>query len=127
MRVLVCGSREWTDTWSIWTFLDGITWPDEVTGDKTVLIHGAARGADTLAAEWAMVRLEPDQCESFPADWEKHGKRAGYIRNRQMLEEGKPDVVLAFRCEGESPGTDMMVKLARDAGVPVYVITGGKS
>jgi len=117
-RVLVCGSRTWQEALAIWTVLDGL---NERPGE-VVLIHGDAKGADTVAAEWAMVR--DASVESYPADWDRHGKRAGYVRNQQMLAEGKPDMVWAFRSTGESKGTDMMIDLARKAGITTYVVTG---
>ena len=123
MRVLVCGSRTWTDTFSVWTTLDGVLYRDETAREDTVLITGGAKGADRCAYEWGMCRIWEENNLEFPANWEKQGKRAGYIRNQQMLDEGKPDVVFAFRSEGESRGTDMMIELASKAGVPVYVVT----
>jgi hypothetical protein len=58
----------------------------------------------------------------FPADWNTHGKAAGPIRNRQMLKEGKPDVVLAFHEDlGRSKGTADMVRAAKAAGIAVKV------
>lgn len=54
--------------------------------------------------------------KEFPADWDKYGKRAGYLRNVQMLDEGKPDLVVAFP---GGKGTAMMVKLAKERGVRV--------
>ena len=108
--------------------LNGLLWEvttdDPVDGELTV-IHGGARGADELGRKWAEQDDSdtPVSIEAFPADWDRYGKRAGYIRNQQMLDEGKPDIVLAFRSEGESKGTDMMIDLARKAGVPVYVVT----
>jgi hypothetical protein len=98
-----------------------------MTKERLVVITGAAKGADRVADEWCWTRLDDlaDHAQ-FPADWDRHGKRAGYIRNREMLDEGKPDFVIAFRCDGESNGTDMMVELARKAGLPVYVVSGGR-
>lgn len=61
--------------------------------DITV-IHGGAKGADRLADEWAVVNWLP--IREIKADWQTHGLRAGMIRNLQMIEEEKPDVVLAF-------------------------------
>lgn len=117
-RILVCGSRTWQEALAIWTILDGLnSRPDE----QVVVIHGDANGADTVAAEWAMVR--DAEVEAYPADWDRYGKRAGYVRNQQMLDEGKPDMVWAFRSKGESKGTDMMIDLARDAGITTYVVT----
>lgn len=124
VRVLVCGSRNWTDTFIIWTLLSGIqARPD--AGRKMVVIQGGAKGADRIAWEWAQVSFDnPDSnCMEFTADWDKYGKRAGYLRNARMLNEGKPDLVLAFRSEGESKGTDMMIDIAGAAKVPTYVIS----
>jgi len=55
----------------------------------------------------------------FPADWGKYSKSAGYIRNKQMLAEGKPDLVVAFP---GGKGTANMVKLAKLANIPIHTI-----
>lgn len=80
-----------------------------------VLIEGEAPGADTLSREYA------DRCkipvEPYPAKWRLHGrKKAGPIRNGQMLVEGKPDLVVAFP---GGTGTANMMRQARAAGVEV--------
>lgn len=82
-----------------------------------VLIHGDARGADRIADEWAKEALV--EIEKYPADWKKHGKAAGPIRNRQMLKKGRPDYVIAFP---GGKGTADMVDIAKKAGVEVLVI-----
>ena len=82
----------------------------------THIIEGEARGADTLARLWAQARGRV-VC-AFPADWSR-GKSAGYVRNKQMLEEGKPDAVVAFP---GGRGTDVMLALAKDAGVPTVQV-----
>ena len=56
---------------------------------------------------------------AYPANWKKHGRAAGPIRNKQMLEEAKPDLVIAFP---GGAGTANMVKQAREAGVKVEII-----
>ena len=109
-RILVCGSRNYTDREKIWKVLDGYS-----AHYKVHLIEGGARGADTFAAEWATARYLTRH-ERYPANWNRFGRRAGFIRNRQMLEQGKPELVLAF---GRGSGTDMMVRLAKHAGVEV--------
>lgn len=81
------------------------------------VIHGAARGADTLAHEWAAHHEIP--VDVYPADWQAHGRAAGPIRNARMLEEGKPDVVVAFK---GGRGTADMVRRARASGVPVVEV-----
>lgn len=109
MRVLVCGGRDYRDSYTLGAWLYGI----HQDAGIDVIIEGGATGADELArrfAEWAGIR-----CETYPADWSM-GKQAGPIRNRQMLEEGRPDLVLAF-CGGR--GTENMVRQAERAGVRV--------
>lgn len=84
------------------------------------LIHGGARGADTLAMLWAEEKEIPVRC--FPADWDKYGKKAGYIRNKQMAEYG--EVLIAF-WDGESKGTRMMIELAKKQGVSTIIVKYG--
>ena len=112
MRVLITGSREWTDVATMCEEFCKLP-------DDTVIIHGGARGADTMADQ--MARGEHMRVEVFPADWKAHGKAAGPLRNQQMLDEGKPDLVLAFPTP-KSRGTWDMVRRAKSAGVEVRVI-----
>lgn len=124
MKILVCGSRDWADAKAITDTLDAYRAQDVAKGWTTVIIQGGASGADAIADGWArgvgVVSL------TFPADWPTHGRGAGPIRNQRMLDEGMPDVVLAFRCEGVSKGTDDMVRRARVMlpGDCVHVIPG---
>lgn len=111
VRVLVCGGREFAGGDWLFAVLGRIHRKRTIT----CVIHGAARGADTLADRWA--QSEWIDRMVFPAQWRTHGKAAGPIRNQQMLDEGKPDVVVAFP---GGRGTAHMVKIAREAGVPVY-------
>jgi predicted dinucleotide-utilizing enzyme len=108
-RVLVCGGRDYADKAKVYQTLDGF-----LSDNPSVLhiIHGAARGADSLASQWAKDRGVTEI--AYPADWKAYGKQAGYIRNKQMLDEGKPDLVLAFP---GGAGTAMMVRIARAARV----------
>lgn len=106
MRTLVCGGRFYSDRETVVKVLDGM--------QVSLLIHGGCSGADTLAKEWAESR--GIQHQSFPANWTLYGNSAGPIRNQQMLDEGKPDVVVAFP---GNKGTADMVKRARKARVRV--------
>ena len=87
--------------------------------DPIQVIHGAARGADTIGGKVAKeMKLS---VEAIPANWGLYGKAAGHIRNKWMLDR-KPDLVLAFHPDIESSkGTKHMVKIAREAGVEVRV------
>lgn len=80
-----------------------------------VVIHGAAPRVDTWAGEWAEARGL--SVLRFPADWNRYGRRAGPLRNAQMLAEGLPHIVLAFP---GGNGTANMVAQAKRKGIPVY-------
>lgn len=87
-----------------------------------VIIHGGARGADRLAGQVAESLNIPT--EVYQPDWNTHGRKAGILRNQEMLDEGKPDLILAFHDDLEnSKGTGHMVKAARQASLPVAHIT----
>ena len=109
MKVLVCGGRDFDN----FSFLS-----DEL--DKigiTHLIHGGAEGADTLAGEWAY--MNNIICTRYPALWHIYGKSAGPMRNQQMLDHGRPDLVVAFP---GGKGTAHMVSIAKKANVKVIEI-----
>jgi YspA, cpYpsA-related SLOG family len=112
MRVLVCGGRGFYD----WRLLEQTLYELNKEDEINDLIHGGANGADSLAHQWGL--YNGVSIHAFPADWEKYGKAAGPIRNKQMLDEGKPDLVVAFIGPG-SKGTRNMVDQAKKAGVPV--------
>lgn len=112
MKVLICGGRDYTDNNFVNFVLDCIHAKKSIT----MVIHGCANGADTFAQAWAEARVGHVTAFGVPADWKKHGTRAGPVRNRLMLELGKPDLVIAF--EGGA-GTRDMTSAAVAAGVRV--------
>lgn len=117
MRVLVCGSRDFNDREAVFSRLDAALEDAASRDEMLTVIHGCARGADSIADEYAELAW-PVNVERYPADWTRYGKRAGFLRNQQMLEEGKPDLVLAFYSNSErSKGTAMMVDIATAAGI----------
>ena len=113
IRVLICGGRDFSNREFMWWELDKLASRKNIS----IIIHGAARGADTLAMLWAMSR-KIEQL-AFPANWKKYGKSAGSIRNKQMLDEGKPDLVVAFT---GGVGTQHMTLLASARGIKTIVI-----
>lgn len=113
MKVLVCGGRNFNDPMLFGSWMGGVMNKHEVTQ----IIHGGAKGADFMAGKFAEWKGIPVRV--FPADWKKHGKAAGPIRNKQMLEEGGPDLVLAFP---GGRGTQNMVEQARASGVEVFEV-----
>ena len=110
--VLICGSRDFTDRERIRLRMAQLP-------PGTVIVHGAARGADTIAGEIAAeMGLE---VRAHPAEWRKYGRAAGPIRNQAMLDIEHPDLVIAYP-EDEARGTWDMVRRARKAGVPTEVL-----
>lgn len=119
MRVLICGSRGWEKPIPIEVLVGGFV---SVYGAMNVtIIHGGARGVDSMAALGA--RRHGCWVELFKADWDGEGRSAGPKRNQRMLDEGKPDVVFAVTADlSASKGTADMVERAKSAGVPTYVM-----
>jgi len=123
MRVLVCGGRDYADRQRVfeelYDTLPRITHDDGNWLPVGTIIHGDCRsGADLWADEFAVVNWTG--LEVYPADWNAHGKAAGPIRNQRMIDEGKPDLVLAFP---GGRGTADMVRRAREAGIEVREIS----
>lgn len=114
MRVLVCGGRNYKNRDNVFNTLDLINNETPIS----CIIEGNARGADRLAGNWACSTTTP--CELYHAQWDKYGKFAGFKRNTEMLEVGKPDLVIAFL---GGRGTDMMCRIAEQAGIEVWRMT----
>lgn len=106
MRILVTGSRSWTDYIKVSREIvryisengvmgvDSEGLPVDWDTSDVVIMHGACPlGADALAEEYAICHWIEQ--EEYPADWKKHGKAAGFVRNSQMV-HAHPDVCLAF-------------------------------
>lgn len=122
MRVLVCGGRDYNhaDAWNLLErdLKDYIADKLDLREVKIdTLIQGGARGADEAAAAWG--KSEDAKVLEFKADWKQHGKAAGPIRNRRMIEVGKPDVVAALP---GGRGTRNMIQTAYNANVPVVLL-----
>ena len=125
--ILITGGRHYSGKDALFDALDGVCaergWMHPPTDDDNTLpdvriICGGASGADALAQDWAVLNW----ClyKEFLPNWGKYGRAAGPIRNQQMLDEGKPDLVVA--CPGGS-GTRDMCERARQAGVEILEIT----
>ena len=114
MRIVVTGGRDYGDGAAVAMALSAVHRKHNID----LLIHGAARGADTLAANWA--RRAGVQVATFSADWRAHGKAAGIIRNQSMLDIGKPDACVAFP---GGRGTADMVARCSKAGLPVWKVS----
>jgi hypothetical protein len=117
-RVLVCGGRSYEDRSRVFHVLDKALRAATLAERPFVLIHGGAKGADTLSGLWAAARQVSD-VRVYEADWETHGRGAGPIRNKLMLTDGQPHVIIAF--EGGN-GTADMIRQGKKAGIPVYEV-----
>lgn len=109
LRILVCGGRDFDDRELVFQMLDLLL--------PVCVITGGAEGADKHAHAWATA-MEIDR-PRFYADWNEFGKAAGAIRNAQMLEDGNPDLVLAFP---GGRGTADLARRARARGVPIITV-----
>jgi hypothetical protein len=111
MKILVCGGRDFGNYHRardvLYAYLDRVT----------CIIEGGARGADALGRMFANDYNIP--LKTFPANWERYGRSAGHIRNQQMLDEGHPDLVIAFP---GGRGTANMIERAKKAGVETIII-----
>lgn len=112
MRVLVCGGRDYNDQERVNRALDSVNKKHRVV----LVIHGAARGADMCAEQWAKSREVP--YVGVPAEWSARGRSAGYHRNKAML-VWNPDAVVAFP---GGRGTEMMIEIAEREGIPVWKV-----
>ena len=139
-RVLVTGSRALVDRELLFSVLDDLLVDPEhkpFNGDLgfkhnvTLIVHGGAKGADSLAEEWVRSRsqnrdLDLHQVlgsEIHPAEWERYGPRsAGMIRNSEMVKAGA-NICVGFPI-GRSPGTRGCMDLASRAGIKVVNATG---
>ena len=92
-RYLICGGRDFED----YALMDKALAKLILHPKDALIIHGGQRGADTLAHRWA--QCNGAKVQPFPVtkgEWDAYGRAAGPIRNRKMLLEGRPDVVIAF-------------------------------
>lgn len=103
MKVAIVGSREYPNMKQVLDFVASLP-------EYTEVVSGGARGVDTFAQKAAEARWDLD-ISIFPADWNRHGKGAGYIRNREIVEYA--DYVVAF-WDGKSSGTKHTIKLAKE-------------
>lgn len=112
-QVVIAGGRDFSDYQLLCQKCD-IFFRDKT---PTAIISGMARGADSLGVQYA--QEHGIQIMQFPADWAGLGKRAGMVRNLQMLDVA--DAVIAF-WNGVSRGTGHMVSEAKKRGLPLRVV-----
>lgn len=119
-KVLVCGGRDYSNIEKVKDILDmihDICQNNFLESSEMIIIHGGAKGADSLAGKWA--KQNNIQSEVYLADWNTYGKKAGPIRNELMLKTGKPNIVVAFP---GGNGTKHMVSIAKRDNIEVYEV-----
>lgn len=121
VRVIIAGSRDFDDYDLLKEKCIEILRPH--MSNAITIISGTANGADKLGEQFAReYRLH---CVKMPADWDRYGKKAGFIRNLEMVDYANQDgsiaILIAF-WDGKSEGTKHMIDVARERKMPVYVI-----
>lgn len=115
-KLIVAGGRDFNDANLLSQTLMGLATEagDEI---QISIVSGMARGADMLGFQFA--QQHQVQCHRFPADWNQHGKAAGFIRNKQMGDFA--DGLLAF-WDGKSRGTAQMIEYMQALKKPVHIV-----
>jgi hypothetical protein len=117
---IICGSRRIRSSRTVDGILDEAWAARPVGTPQPRVIVGGAGGVDTIAERWARRHgIEPDVMR---ADWNRYGKRAGYVRNVAMLEEGGPDALVIAIWDGQSRGTGHTIDLAKRRAMQVTVM-----
>ena len=111
-RILITGSRTWDDRQTIGLALRQ-AWDEVGQGSPTLVSGACPQGADSIAESIWQAQGLP--VELHPADWAQHGKRAGFIRNAEMVSLGA-DICIAF-IRDDSRGATMTAALAERAGI----------
>jgi len=111
MRIAIIGSRTFNDYELLQETLEN--YKDQIS----VIVSGGARGADTLGERWA--KENNIKTDIYYPDWDKHGKSAGYIRNKDIVNNS--DGVIAF-WDGQSKGTQHSFCLCDELGVPIKIV-----
>lgn len=111
--ILVTGSRDWTNEAVIWSAMEA-----EYADGCTYIVGDCPTGADAIAYEyWSTTLASTSSMDRHFANWAKHGRAAGPMRNQKMVDE-RPDIVLAFN-KDNSTGTADCVRRAQRLHIPV--------
>ena len=116
-RIIIAGSRNFNNYSLLTSAMYNLLVNEMISGVEVEIVSGTAKGADQLGERFAKDHNYP--IKKFPADWNTHGKKAGYLRNKQMAEYA--DMLVAF-WDGESKGTKNMIDLAEKNGLIVEVV-----
>lgn len=118
VRVIIAGGRDFTDYHKLKTYMNCLL--QLLDKSQVEIISGGAKGADFLGERYA--REFGYKLKRFPADWNKYGKAAGPIRNKEMaLYAAEAKGVLVAFWDGSSRGTYDMITRAEEYGLEVYI------
>lgn len=110
LRTIIAGSRNCNNYDDLLNAIEEIGWC------PSVVISGTANGVDEMGERWAIEHDIP--LEKYPAQWEKYGKQAGYLRNKQMAENA--EALLAL-WNGKSKGTKHMIDIAFNKNLKIFI------
>lgn len=116
IKIIVCGGRNYNDREFVFYVLDKIN-PD-------IVVHGGAHGADSLASDWCKLHNKEERV--YPARWGLHGKAAGPLRNREMLNKEIDGLSGVIGFPGRR-GTEDMLKIAKKQLPPKSVFMMNRS
>ena len=121
IKVIIAGTRDFDNYELLKQKMDKILAGRVRNNEEIIIISGTARGADKLGERYA--KEKGYKIERYPANWNKYGKRAGYIRNEQMAKVA--DACVCFWDE-QSKGTKHMIDLAKQYKLVLRVINYNK-
>ena len=114
MKLIIAGSRSFSD-YSL--LKEKLNYFLKNVQTQVEIVSGTAKGADKLGEQYA--KEMGYAIKQFPADWDRYGKKAGYVRNRQMAEYGTHCVCF---WDGKSYGTKMMIALCAEHSINCRVV-----
>jgi hypothetical protein len=121
IRIIIAGSRDFNDYALLEKALREYITSRKINPDEIEIVSGHARGADSLGELFA--KNNKLQLAKFPAQWDKYGKSAGYIRNREMADYALQETGVLFAFwDGQSRGTNHMINFSREKGLEVHVV-----
>ena len=119
-NIIIAGGRDFTNYQTLKLYVDKIK--QELNITKATIVSGLARGADMLGIQYA--NEHKHLIVRFPAQWDVYGKRAGFIRNDEMLKyikkQSDTGIVIAF-WDGKSKGTKHMIDAANKMNIQCFV------
>ena len=116
-KVIIAGGRDFGNYNRLKNYCDKILKAKVEQGYEIKVVSGTANGTDKLGERYA--KEKGYEVLQFPADWDTHGRSAGYIRNKQMVENA--DACICF-WNGVSNGTKWMIEIAKEKQLPLRVV-----